>query len=133
VMDARSASFRRQAALHADQEDNCMHVLEVFGHHPADNVDAERKHLRDPQASAGIFLDPDWLAEALRLHWKTLDSRERLRVWALQRDHHARLRRQYERASAQPWTVLTPDPPEPTSPLFEEPIPEAIACPAFFR
>jgi hypothetical protein len=127
MMGLRSISFRREAAMHAAAEDDCTQLLDAFGDVPEENLEAEKKLMRDARPTSDPFLDPEWLEDVSRLRRETLKIRESMRVWALQRDHHARLRRRYERAADRPWTVLPPDPAEPTSRLFEETLPGSAA------
>jgi len=116
TMANRSVGFRRRAAFHAAQEEQrrfyyeveteCLALLER-------EIEVDLSLIRKHQ---GTSLGSVYLGSTETSIRQAEESRAILRAVVEQIDHHAGLKRKYERASLLPWVSVSPDPLEPPWP-----------------
>jgi hypothetical protein len=130
IMVRRSRDFARQAAFHATEEAQRKFVLEAFFVPSVeDALKEEQKYLKLARAFGSSTPDPFLMEQVASSRQKVEQGRARIDALARQRDYHAGLKQQYERAVTHPWEQVPVDPPEPSYPQFGPPMPEAIGDP----
>lgn len=120
TMEKRSDGFRRRAAFHATEEEQARYYQEVeteclalLERETEVELSLIRKHQGTSLGSVSL--------EAAEVKIRQAEEiRAILRAVVELIDHHARLKRKYERASSRPWVSVSPDPPEPRWPFQDE-------------
>lgn len=121
----RRSQYRERAALHAAHHVRYAAYARLL-FRPGQSQDFGKMYvaegdptrpLTSPGQSSSIAPPMEWdsgiaFVEPQGLGWRT-SSRMKIRSRALKAKHHYSLKLKYENASARPWELVSPDPPEP--------------------
>jgi hypothetical protein len=111
IMLRRSRDFAKQAALHAAEEERRRFLLWALAPKFEESFERERKDLVRLAYVRNPIRNPDLREQATQSHQDANENRAMMNVLERQRDYHAQLKQQYQRAVTHPWEQVPLDPP----------------------